>query len=97
VLTLPGRNPALARQVTVLRSRAVQVPVASLGLVSLAGFLAVHTWRDLTAPAAAWYFRSTPLWLIVMAAASFVYVRETRSLRRQGVDLEARFATLPPE
>jgi APA family basic amino acid/polyamine antiporter len=97
VLTLPARNPALAQQVTVLRSRAVQVPVASLGVVALAGFLAVHTWRDLTAPAAAWYFRSTPLWLIVMAAASLVYVRETRSLRRQGVDLEARFATLPPE
>jgi len=97
VLTLPGRNPALARRVTVIRSRAVQVPVAWLGIVSLGGFLAVHTWRDLAAPAAAWYFRSTPIWLIVMAAASLVYIRETRSLRRQGVDLEARFATLPPE
>jgi amino acid transporter len=40
VLTLPGRNPALAREVTVLRSRAAQVPVALVAIVVLAGFLA---------------------------------------------------------
>lgn len=96
VLTLPGRNPALAREVTVLRSRAAQVPLALAAIVVLAGFLAVHTWRDVTAPAAAWYFRSTPVWLLVMAAGSLIYFRETRKLRRQGVDLGARFAALPP-
>jgi len=96
VLTLPGRNPVLAREVTVLRSRAAQVPLALVAIVVLAGFLAVHTWRDVTAPAAAWYFRSTPVWLLVMAAGSLIYFRETRKLRRQGVDLEARFAALPP-
>ncbi len=62
----------------------------------LAVFLVVHTWRDLTAPAAAWYFRSTPLWLLVMAIGSLVYRREMRQLRRQGVDVDARFAALPP-
>jgi hypothetical protein len=44
---------------------------------------------------AAWYFRSTPLWLLVMGAGSVIYVRETRKLRRQGVDLDARFARFP--
>jgi basic amino acid/polyamine antiporter, APA family len=97
VLTLPTRNPALARAVTVLPSRAAQVPLASLAVVVLAGFLAVHTWRDIEAPVRAWYFRSTPLWLIVMTAGSILYGYETRALRRQGVDLRARFATLPPE
>jgi hypothetical protein len=97
VLALPGRNPALARAVTVLPSRAVQVPVATLGAVVLCGFLAVHTWRDLTMPVAAWYFRSTPVWLLVMAAGSLIYLRERRALRRQGVDVAARFAALPPE
>jgi APA family basic amino acid/polyamine antiporter len=97
VLALPSRNPALARAVTVLPSRAVQVPVAALGAVVLAGFLAVHTWRDLTMPVSAWYFRSTPVWLLVMAAGSLIYVREVRALRRQGVDVAARFAALPPE
>ncbi len=96
VVTLPRRNPALARDVTVLPSRAAQVPLAVAAIVVLALFLGVHTWKDLTAPAAAWYFRSTPLWLLVMAAGTVIYRRETQKLRRQGVDLDARFATLPP-
>jgi len=97
VVTLPRRNPSLARRVTVLPSRAAQLPLAVAAVVVLAAFLCVHTWRDVTAPAAAWYFRSTPVWLLVMAAGSLIYLRETRKLRRQGVDLDARFATLPPE
>ena len=71
-----------------------------MGIVSifvLAGFLVVHTVKDLTAPAAAWYFRSTWLWAAVMAAGSALYWREVRALRRAGVDLHTRFATLPPE
>jgi len=95
-VTLPARNAALAREVTVLPSRAAQVPLAALAIAVLAVFLGVHTWRDLSAPAAAWYLRSTPLWLLVMAAGSIIYMRETWKLRRQGVDLGARFATLPP-
>lgn len=96
VVTLPVRNPALARAVTVLPARAAQVPLAAAAVAVLALFLGVHTWRDLTAPVAAWYFRSTPLWLLVMTAGSIVYARETRKLRRAGVDLDARFAALPP-
>jgi amino acid transporter len=96
VLTLPGRNPALAREVTVLPSRSVQAPLAGAAVVLLSLFLAVHTWRDVTRPVGAWYFRSTPVWLLVMTAGSILYVRETRKLRRAGVDLAARFAALPP-
>jgi hypothetical protein len=97
VLTLPRRNPELAQQVTVIPDRRWQVPLAALGVVVLAGFLVVHTWKDLTAPAGAWYFRSTPVWAIVMALASVIYVREVRALRRRGVDVAARFSSLPPE
>jgi APA family basic amino acid/polyamine antiporter len=97
VLALPRRNPALAADVRVVRSRRLQVALALLGVLTLGAFLVVHTWRDLTAPAAAWYFRSTPLWLLVMALATLVYVRELRALRRRGVDVRAIFATLPPE
>jgi APA family basic amino acid/polyamine antiporter len=96
VLALPSRNPGLAAAVSVLPSRAQQVPVAAAGVVVLALFLAVHTWRDLGG-AAAWYFKSTPVWAIVMALASVVYWREMRRLRAQGVDVAARFAALPPE
>jgi amino acid transporter len=97
VLTLPSRNPAIARDVRVLPNRAVQAPLALLGVLVLGGFLAVHTWKDLTAPAAAWYLRSTPVWIFVMTLGSIIYLLETRKATRRGVDLEKVFATLPPE
>ena len=97
VLTLPRLNPAIAAHVTVVRSRRLQVPLAAGGVLVLAGFLVVHTVKDLSAPAAAWYFRSTPVWAVVMAVGSLIYWRETRALRRRGVDLRARVAALPPE
>ena len=97
VLALPTRNPALARAVTVLPSRAVQVPLAAAGVIVLALLLGVHTWRDLTMPVAAWYFRSTPVWALVMAIGTAIYWRERAALVRQGVDLAARFRELPPE
>ena len=97
VLALPSTNPTLAAHVSVLPSRRQQVPVAVAGIAVLALFLAVHTWKDLTGPAAAWYFRSTPVWAVVMALGTIVYLRETRALAARGVDLAARFAVLPPE
>ena len=97
VLTLPRKNPTLARAVTVVPSRLLQVPLGILSVIVLAGFLLVHTWKDLSAPAAAWYFRSTYLWVIVMAIGSLIYWREVRALRQHGVDLRARVAVLPPE
>jgi APA family basic amino acid/polyamine antiporter len=97
VLALPSRNPLIARDVTVLPSRALQVPLATFGALLLGGLLVAQTWKDLTMATSAWYFRTTPVWLIVMAIASVIYLREVRALARSGVDLRARFATLPPE
>lgn len=97
VLTLPRRNPALAQAVTVMPTIRVRRMVAALGVIVLAGFLAVHTWKDLTGPAEAWYFRSTPVWAVVMSVGSLIYWREVSRLRLAGVDLRARFAVLPPE
>jgi APA family basic amino acid/polyamine antiporter len=97
VLTLPGRNAAIARDVRVLPNRTAQVVVTCVGIFFLASFLAVHTWKDLSAPVAAWYFRSTPVWLLVMGVATLLYRREVSAMRRRGVNVEAIFATLPPE
>jgi APA family basic amino acid/polyamine antiporter len=97
VLTLPGRNAAIARDVRVLPNRTAQVVVTCVGIFVLASFLAVHTWKDLSAPVAAWYFRSTPVWLLVMGVATLLYRREVSAMRRRGVNVEAIFATLPPE
>ena len=97
VLTLPGRNPDIARDVRVVPSRRVQVPLAALGIVLLGTFLVVHVWKDFTAQVDAWYFHSTPMWIGVMALATGIYVRERRNLRARGVDVVALFAKLPPE
>ncbi len=97
VLTLPQRNPVLAREVKVVRSRAVQIPLAGAGVLLLTIFLVVHVWKDLTAPVEAWYFHSTALWLVVMALATGVFAWEWRRLARSGADLKALFSTLPPE
>lgn len=97
VLTLPRRNPAIAARIEVLRRPALRSLLAALGLVLLAGLLVVHTWKDLTSAKAAWYFYSTPVWLIVMGVGSVIYFRERGALARSGVDLDERFSTLPPE
>jgi amino acid transporter len=97
VLTLPSRNPELARAITVVPSRTMQVPLGIVSAIVLAGFLLVHTWKDLHAPVAAWYFRSTYLWAIVVTIGSVIYWREVQALEGRGVDLRARMRALPRE
>lgn len=97
VLNLGRRNPKLAGRIEVFRQQRIRLPLAAVGAVALSGFLAIHIWKDLTADVAAWYFRSTPVWLLVMALASVVFVREIGALRRSGADVDAIFSDLPPE
>lgn len=97
VLCLPWRNPLLAREVKVLISQPWQWVLAGCGVVMLTGFLIIHIFKDLSAPTQAWYFHSTPVWLMVMAIATGIYFRELSKLKRQGVDVEEVFRRLPPE
>jgi APA family basic amino acid/polyamine antiporter len=97
VLALPHTNPAMAAGMRVLRSPALRVSLAGLGAFVLVLFLSVHVWKDLTSDVSAWYFRSTPVWILVMVVGSAIYAREVAALRRAGVDLRERFSTLPPE
>jgi len=97
VITLPRRNPKLAARISVLPSRPMQRLVGTAGVLLLGTLLVTQVWKDLSAPDIAWYFRSTPVWLAVMALASLVFWRESRALRRSGVDLDQRFSELPPE
>ena len=90
-------NPALATEVKVLTTRRWQILLAGAGVVMLTLFLVVHVIKDLTADAAAWYFHSTPVWLIVMAMATAIYFGELRKLKKEGVDTEKLFSQLPPE
>ena len=95
VLTLPGRNPELASRITVFRSAGFRNFLAGLGVLMLSGFLVIHIRKDLQADVAAWYFHSTPVWLIVMSIASFIYFRELRKLKRSGHHPHEIFSKLP--
>jgi APA family basic amino acid/polyamine antiporter len=95
LLNLPRANPALAGQVTALRSRRAQVLVGVAGTVMLSGFLVIHVWKDLSGTVSAWYFHSTWVWLLVMVLGSLLYFLRRSALLRAGVDLQARFSRLP--
>ncbi len=97
VLALPRTNPEIAKNITVFASRRIQVPLAGLGVLVLAGFLVIHVAKDLAAPVSHWALRSTYVWVVVMTVASFIYWIEIRKLRRQGFDLEAHFKAMPAE
>jgi APA family basic amino acid/polyamine antiporter len=97
LLTLPKVNPALAKDVKVVKNRSLQVFIGALGTLLLLGFLGIHTYKDLTTPASAWYFHSTPVWLLVMALASLLFVLKWRQLKAKGIDVKKQFEKLPKE
>jgi len=97
VISLPRRNPALAREVQVLTSRPWQLALAAGGVVMLTGFLIIHIAKDLNAPVDAWYFHSTHVWLLVMTIATGIYFRELARLKSKGLDVGDVFRRLPPE
>lgn len=97
VITLPTHNPGLAAEIKVIKSRGIQLALSWAGAIILSGFLAVHVYKDLIAPADAWYFHSTPLWAMVMVVASVIYNREFGKLKKRGINTKELFGKLPPE
>ena len=97
VFYLKIKNPAIAKDIKVVKSRGLQLFVAVFGSLMLLTFLIVHVVKDLNTEVDAWYFHSTPVWLIVMGAASLIFFRETYKLRKRGVDVDAIYSKLPPE
>lgn len=97
VLALPINNPTLATEIKVFKSLSLQRVLALLGTLWLTGFLIIHITKDVTAPADAWYFHSTPVWLLVMLVASLIFFYNWRRLKKSGVNTKQLFSTLPPE
>ena len=95
VLALPRRNPPIAEDFRVMTGPVSRTCACLAGIVLLGAFLVTHTWKDLTADVAAWYFRSTPIWIGVMTLASLIYAWNMRRLRASGLDVARRFRELP--
>ncbi|MFO0508102.1 MAG: amino acid transporter, partial [bacterium] len=97
VLWLPKTNPKIAAKISVFTSRKLQRVVASSGALLLSGFLAIHLLKDLTMETTAWYFHSTPVWLLVMLVASMIFYYNWKRLKKLGINTKVLFSTLPPE
>ena len=90
-------NPDLAKQISVLKNRTLQLWIGWLGIFTLAAFLGIHTFKDLTAQTSAWYFHSTPIWLIVMGIASIIFGVNWHRLKKKNAQLKELFLKLPEE
>ena len=97
LLHLPKRNPDIARQITVFQSLSIRKFIGWTGTLLLSFFLLIHTWKDLSSDKAAWYFHSTPVWLLVMLMASLFYWYRYSLLKKSGKDIKTIFQTLPAE
>lgn len=97
LITFPLINPELAQNISVVKNRKLQLVIGWMGSLSLLGFLFIHTYKDLTSDVEAWYFHSTPVWLIVMMLASMVFYYKWRQFRNQGDEALHKFKVLPEE
>ena len=97
VVRLPFYNPPLAREVSVVKSRSLQLLIAISGVILLSLFLAVHTLKDFQSEVSAWYFHPTLVWLLVMALASLIFLWKVRRLKKEGIDLRTAFKELPDD
>jgi basic amino acid/polyamine antiporter, APA family len=60
VVMLPTHNPVLASQISVFKSRGLQLFLGVSGTILLTAFLIIHITKDMNANVSAWYFHSTP-------------------------------------
>ena len=97
LLVIGKINPPVAAKLRLCRKPLTRQLLGWSGVVVLTFFLGVHTWKDLHSPADAWYFHSTPVWLLVMALASSIFYIKYNGLRKKGVDMDTHFRTLPDE
>lgn len=97
LITIHKVNPDLAQNIRVVKSRRVMKVVGWSGVMILLFFLTIHVYKDLTKDVEAWYFHSTLVWLIVMVLGSLIFIGKMLALKRENVDTQSIFNTLPEE
>lgn len=88
-------NPKIANQITLVRHQSWRKALGVLGTIILIFFLSIHTWKDMSHETSAWYFHSTPVWLLVMSVASFIYILKSQKLKSSGISIRDHFSQLP--
>jgi len=97
LLRFPDTNPELYRRMIFLKSRKLQVAVASAAVLCLGGLLVVQVVEDLRS-ASPWYLKSTTSWTIAMLGGCWLFYRFWARLRREGLDPRSEvFGELPQE
>ncbi|MBX2814442.1 MAG: APC family permease [Saprospiraceae bacterium] len=96
VLQIRHVNPDLHSRITIFSKRSAQVFIGGTGVVLLMLFLITHTYKDLTAEVSHWYFRSTWIWLLVLAFASFLFWVRWSRIKSSGIDMN-QYKRLPKE
>jgi len=97
LLSIDKVNPAMAKNIAIIKNRKLQLGIGWLGVITLIAFLSIHLYKDLTTETEAWYFHSTPVWLIVMGLASLVFAYKWRKLTKSKINLSEQFLKLPEE
>lgn len=95
LLSIEKVNPQLAQEISIFKGRTKRLLIGFSGTLVLLFFLVIHTLKDLQSQAEAWYFHSTPIWLIVMALASLIFYVKFRAMKKNGVDTHKLFQQLP--
>jgi APA family basic amino acid/polyamine antiporter len=95
LLTIDKVNPTLASDIKIIKNKKIRMALGWAGTLVLVFFLAIHTWKDLNSSAGAWYFHSTPIWLIVMGLASLIFFFKFKQLKNKGIDTKSLFEKLP--
>ena len=95
LLTIDKVNPNLAIEIKIIKNRKIRKTLGWAGTLVLSSFLAIHTWKDLNSQTEAWYFHSTPIWLIVMGLASLIFFFKFNQLKNKGIDTKSQFEKLP--
>lgn len=95
LLTIDKVNPTLASDIKIIKNKKIRIALGWAGTLVLVFFLTIHTWKDLSSSTEAWYFHSTPVWLIVMGLASLIFYFKFKQLKREGTDTKSLFEKLP--
>ncbi len=97
LITIDFRNPTLADQMQVIKTRNNRRIIGMFGVLFLLVFLGVHTWKDLSGEVDAWYFHSTWTWMVVMGLGSCIFFYQLNRRKKIGVDTKNLFKQLPEQ